>query len=196
MVDTSIGADETDANEEALFRAYNSTPEVFGRDSATRRGKARLALKNETGMTDEAIEGWGIMIGRDPKRLRRLENRFATFSGQQRELVSTAYRANAAAADTGTEGETSGAEGSGDGRRGGRGGRGGGGGFPAGRGRGQGQGRGRGGGRGGAGNVAGASDDKNTQVARQKKESNKGSRANHNRRDARARKMQRGGLPG
>jgi activating signal cointegrator complex subunit 2 len=129
-------------------------------------------------MTDEAIEGWGIMFGRDPKRRRRLEAKFSTFSGQQRELASSAYRASPA---------ESGEEASGDGQRGGRGGH---------SGRGRGRGRGRGGGGRGGGNVAGPSDDKSTQASRQRKEASKGSRANHNRRDQRARKMARGGLAG
>jgi activating signal cointegrator complex subunit 2 len=178
-VDNAIpGADEADAdlrdkNEESLFRAYSMSPELFGRDSETRRGKPRAALKSETGMTDEAIEGWGIMIGRDPKRLRRLEAKFSQFMGQQRELASSSWKDSP---------EASGEEASGEGNPGGRGG------FP---GRGRGRGRGRGG-----GNVAGPSDDKATQQSRQRKEAGKGSRANHNRRDQRARKMARGGLPG
>lgn len=54
-------------------------------------------------MTDEAIEGWGIMMGRDPKRLRRLEAKFATFQGQQRELQTTAWRNSpAGSADDGS----------------------------------------------------------------------------------------------
>ena len=174
------GGDEANAdlgskNEEALFKAYSSNPESFGRDADTRRGKSRAALRSETGMTDEAIEGWGIMVGRDPKRLRRLETKFSTFSGQQRELASTAYRESPAG--SGTEAD----EGSGDGQRGGRGG--------PGRGRGRGRGRG-GGGRGG--NVAGPSGDKDTQRARQHKEAHKG----QHRRNQRAKKMARGGLPG
>ncbi|KAI4244917.1 MAG: hypothetical protein L6R40_002823 [Gallowayella cf. fulva] len=64
-VDTAMpGSDEIDAdlrdkNEEALFRAYKMSPEAFERDAATRRGNARMALRSETGMTDEAIEGEG-----------------------------------------------------------------------------------------------------------------------------------------
>lgn len=177
-VDSAIpGSDEVDAdlrdkNEEALFGAYRMTPEVFERDSNTRRGKARLALKSETGMTDEALEGWAIMIGRDPRRLRRLEAKFSTFSGGQRELASTAYR------EGGPESGTEDSEGGGRGGRGGTGGRG----------------RGRGAGRGG--NVAGPADDRGVQVARQRKDASKGSRANHNRRDQRARKVARAGFMG
>lgn len=178
-VDTAIpGSDEVDAdlqdkNEEALFSAYKMSPEVFKRDAATRRGKARAALKSETGMTDEAIEGWAIMLARDPRRLRRLEAKFSMAAGAQRELASTAYREGAA--ESGTEGEEGG---------GGRGGRGGS------RPRGGARGRGRG------GDVAGPADDRATQVARQRKDANKGSRANHNRRDQRARKVARAGFPG
>ena len=179
-IDSAIpgGTDELDAdqrdskNEETLFAAYSLSPEVFNRDAATRRAKARAALKSETGMTDEAIEGWAIMIGRDPRRLRRLEAKFSTFSGAQRELAPTAYRDGPA--ESGTE-DSDGA---------GRGGRGG---FM-----GRGRGRGRGGGRGAS--VAGPADEKGTQVVRQRKDVNKGSRANHNRRDQRARKIARGGF--
>ncbi|KAH9879958.1 hypothetical protein J1614_001982 [Plenodomus biglobosus] len=179
-VDTAApGADEADAdlrdkNEEALFRAYTMTPELFGRESDTRRGKARIALKSETGMTDEAIEGWAIMVGRDPKRLRRLEAKFATFAGQQRELQSTSWK------DSGDESNVDGQTG-----RGGFGGRG------------RGSGRGRGGpSRGRGGNVAGPTDDKGTQVSRQRKEANKGSNANHNRKAQRGKKMARAGFSG
>jgi activating signal cointegrator complex subunit 2 len=174
-------ADLRDKNEEALFRAYTSTPDLFARDAETRRGKARTALKSETGMTDEAIEGWSLMIGRDPKRLRRLEAKFSAFSGLQTQLASTSWRSTPAGSDA----EGAGTGGEGQGQRGGRGGGGG-----------RGRGRGRGGGGRGGGNVAGPNDDKGTQVSRQRKESSKGSRANHNRRDQRAKKMARGGLPG
>jgi activating signal cointegrator complex subunit 2 len=170
-------ADLRDKNEEALFRAYQMSPELFGRESETRRSTPRMALKSETGMTDEAIEGWAIMLGRNPRQLRRLEAKFSTFAGQQRELQSTAWRDSPAG---------SGDEGSGD-VQGGRGGRGGGG-------RGRGRGRGRGGGRGGA-SVAGPADDKGTQISRQRKEANKGSSANHNRKAQRGKKMARAGFP-
>ncbi|KAE8827384.1 hypothetical protein PTNB85_08737 [Pyrenophora teres f. teres] len=178
-VDTAApeDADLGDKNEEALFRAYTMTPELFSRESDIRRGKARTALKSETGMTDEAIEGWAIMMGRNPRQLRRLEAKFSNFQGQQRELQSTAWRDSPVG---------SGDEGSGDGGRGGRGG---------GRGRGRGRGRGGpGGGRGGA-SVAGPADDKGTQISRQRKEANKSSSANHNRKAQRGKKMARAGFP-
>lgn len=164
-----IDADLRDKNEEALFRAYKMSPEAFERDAATRRGNARMALRSETGMTDEAIEGWGIMLGRDPRKLRRLEARFEMFRGQQRQLDKTSYREG-----SGTE-ESDRGEGS------------------RGRGRGGFGGRGRGG-RGG--NVAGPADEKETQIARQRKDANKGGRANHNRRNQRAKKMARVGFLG
>lgn len=168
---------DVDKNEEALFMAHRMNPDAFKRDTATRRGKARLALKSETGMTDEAIEGWAIMTARDPRTLRRLEAKYATFAGQQRELERTSYRESAA--DSGTESDRN---------NGGRV-------DPSGRGRGRGRGGGGYGGRGG-GNVAGPASDADTQKARQRKDASKGSRANHNRRDQRAKKMARGGFPG
>ena len=162
-------------HEEALLNAYKMSPEIFNRDSETRRGKYRAALKHETGMTDEAIEGWGIMAGRDPRRLQRLERKYEMSGGaaSQTQLGRSSWTA-----DSGAEGtEDSDVGGGGGNGRGGRGG------------------RGRGRGRGGA-SVAGPSDDANTQAARRGKDANKGSRANHNRRDQRARKMARGGLMG
>jgi activating signal cointegrator complex subunit 2 len=123
-------------------------------------------------MTDEAIEGWALMLSRDPRRLKKLELRFSNFSGGQRELIGSSWKA-----DSGTEDSDGGARGG----RGGAGGR---------RARGPGMGRGR-----GRGNPAGPTGEKETEVARQRKEANKGSTANHNRRDQRARKMARGGFP-
>jgi activating signal cointegrator complex subunit 2 len=175
-VDTSMDNEEAnvDRNEEALFVAYRINADMFNRDAATRRGKARMALKSETGMTDEAIEGWAIILARDPRQLRRLEAKYATFTGQQSIVERTAWRESEV-----EETESSGGEAFG------------------GRGRGRGRGRGLRGGRGGrGGTVSGSANEASTQQARQRKEANKGSRANHNRRDQRAKKMARGGFVG
>lgn len=69
------------AHEESLFNAYRTKPELFARDSDTRRGADRAALKRDTGLTDEAIEGWAIMARRDPRRLLRLERRYEVGAG-------------------------------------------------------------------------------------------------------------------
>ncbi|KAF4126176.1 activating signal cointegrator complex subunit 2 [Geosmithia morbida] len=163
-------------NEEILYRAYAVDERLFGRDAGTRRGQYRAKLREETGMTDEAIEGWAVMLSRNPQQKRRLEGKYA-FSGEQAKLERTSWTANTD--DDGVPGPSHNDRG-----RGGR--------LRGGRGRGQGQGRG---GRGG-GNVAGPTGEKGTETARKNKESNKRSRANHDRRDARAKKMGRGGLPG
>lgn len=181
-VDAAGGAEDDvggGANEEALYKAWQSDPATFAREPAARKGPARARLRMETGMTDEAVEGWGLMLSRDPKQQRKLEARYA-FTGAQVELESTAWRASPAG--SGAE-DSEGGSGSGS-YRGGRG-----------RGRGRGRGGAGGGGRGG-GNVAGPTGEKETEQARRRKEANKSSRANHNRRDQRARKMARGGLPG
>lgn len=167
-------AETRDAQDEPLFKALKVSPGIFDRDAATRRGSQRIALRVETGMSDEAIEGWALMLSRDPGRMRRLEAKFSSFSGAQRELAPTAWRA-----DSGTE--DSDFDGGGRGR----------GGFRGGRGRGGGGGGGR-----GRGNVAGPTGDKATEAARRRKEANKGSSANHNRKAQNAKKMARGGFPG
>ncbi|KAJ5970791.1 uncharacterized protein N7479_000709 [Penicillium vulpinum] len=180
--------------ETTLFRTYKSNPGLFARDSATRRSQPRASLKRETEMTDEAIEGWALMLTRDPKRLAKLENRLAMDAGglpgagslNQPELRPTSYRKPQPREDGegSDEGESSGHAGSRGGRGRGRGGRGPGGG-----------GRGRGG-RGG-GPPSGGQGQPDSAASRQRKEENKGSQANHNRRQQRAKKMARGGgLPG
>lgn len=167
-----------DSNEELLFRAFQADIRIFARDAETRRGATRAKLRDETGMADEAIEGWAVMLQRTPAQMKRLEAKYA-WSGQQAQLGRSAWTASPA----GSGAEESDPDG---GSRGGRA-RGGGGGG-GGRGRG---GRGRGG-----GNVAGPSGEKETEGARRNKEAHKGARANHHRRDARARKMARGGFAG
>jgi activating signal cointegrator complex subunit 2 len=171
-------ADELDLT---LLQTFKSNPALFSRDSATRRGQPRASLKRETGMTDEAIEGWAVMLTRDPKRLAKLEDRLALSAAPgagmaQPELASTSYRRPKASGDgeeeSGTEGEQHSSM--------------------RGRGRGRGGlGRGRGRGRGGGG--GGPSGDQNTAASRQRKEENKASRANHNRRQQRAKKVARAG---
>ncbi len=167
-----------DASEEALFRAYQGDPRSFDRDAATRRSQARSKLKQETGMTDEAIEGWAVMLGRSSQQMKQLEMKYSALSGDQPALASTAWRAGSVTGDSDVDGGSSSSW----------------------RGPSQGRGRGRGvrgrGGAGRGGNVAGPTGEKETEQARRRKEANKGSRANHNRKDQRARKMARGGFPG
>ncbi|CAZ79655.1 unnamed protein product [Tuber melanosporum] len=161
------GDREGDSAENVLWDAYNSSPEVFNRDSETRRGKARKDLKDRTSMTDEAIEGWKVMLERDPNRLRAMERKFTDRGVLQNVIAKNSWRAGGDA------------RGRGGGGRGARGGRGGGG---VGRGRGSGS----------SGDVTGPANGKEMQQGRAKKEANKGSKANHNRRDQRAKKMARG----
>ncbi|RPA89265.1 hypothetical protein L873DRAFT_683138 [Choiromyces venosus 120613-1] len=175
--DNYSGDRESDGAENALWNAYNSSPYVFNRDAETRRGKARRDLKDRTNMTDEAIEGWRVMLEREPNRLRAMERKFTDKSVSQNVIAKSSWSAG--------DDEGVGARGRGGRVRGARGGRGGRGGGGPGRG-----GGGRGGG--GSGDAAGPANEKETQQGRARKEANKGSRANHNRRDQRAKKMARG----
>ncbi|KAI9368552.1 hypothetical protein BJX61DRAFT_211205 [Aspergillus egyptiacus] len=170
-----------------LLRAYKTSPALFSRDSTTRRSQPRATLIRETGLTNEAIEGWAVMLTRDPKRLARLEDKLALSAGgaaggpgiSQPDIPSTSYRRPKAdgESESGTDAEPFQRNG-----------------FPRGRG---GRGRGRGGGRGGRGGGGGAGggapSEQNSSVARQRKEENKASRANHNRRQQRAKKVARAG---
>ncbi|KAG8914384.1 hypothetical protein FRC01_004101 [Tulasnella sp. 417] len=51
--------------EDILARAYIRDPKLFERDPGTRRSKPRADLKAATGMGDEQIEGWKIMLDRN-----------------------------------------------------------------------------------------------------------------------------------
>ncbi|KAL1301730.1 hypothetical protein AAFC00_005934 [Neodothiora populina] len=173
--DVDVGA--SNANEAALYRAWQTDRGVFERTADIRRSKPRQALKAETGMTDETIEGWGIMFSRDVRQQRRLESKYSAFHGGQNEIARTSYREG----ENDSEDSDGGGNGSGY-SRGGRGGGRGRGGHRGGRGRG---GAGRG------GSAAGAPNEKSTQIARQRKEARGSSR-----RDGRARKMARAGFAG
>ncbi|KAK1775893.1 hypothetical protein QBC45DRAFT_420938 [Copromyces sp. CBS 386.78] len=184
------GGGLSEATEAVLYEAWKTRPGVFGRDPETRRGRERKELKDKTELSDEMVEGFGVMINRDPGMKRRLERMFGegAFSGVQNEIQTTRWRDRG----PGEDGETD-TDGDGGSGRGGYGGPRGGGRGGGGRGRGGRGGRGgtsRGGGEaGGSGPQAPDSD-----IAKRRKEANKGSRANHNRRDQRAKKMARGGF--
>ncbi|KAK4150494.1 hypothetical protein C8A00DRAFT_36897 [Chaetomidium leptoderma] len=167
--ETLLVGEDTEA---VLFRAWLASPGVFARTAEARRSAERARLAGETGMADEVLEGWAVMLERDEggARKRRLMARYGEWNGEQAGLGSTAWRAG-----EGEEGSDSAA-------------------GPGGRGGGQ-QGRGRGRGRGGrGGGGAPPPPPVDSEIARRRKEANKGSRANHNRRDQRARKMARGGF--
>ncbi|KAF8825887.1 hypothetical protein HHX47_DHR6000575 [Lentinula edodes] len=58
--------------ETILELAYIENAKLFDRDSATRGSKARKDLKEKTGWDDEQIEGWRIMLDRDPRKKERI----------------------------------------------------------------------------------------------------------------------------
>lgn len=207
--DVDVQARRAEETDMTLFRLYKSSPAVFGRDAATRRSQPRAALKRESGLTDEAIEGWAVMLGRDPKRLGRLEHKLALAGDggrpghggagagplQQPELRPTAYRKPKANQDEESDDalDNDNDAGAGSSQFSSRGGRGRGRGN---RGHGAGGRGGRGGrGRGGAGG-GGGGQQQNPALSRQRKEENKSSRANHNRRQQRGKKLAGVGLPG
>ena len=161
----------TEAHEQLLFRAWKTTPEVFARDSNTRISQPRRKLKAETGMTDEQIEGFAVMLGRDDANRSRQEKKYSSasrFGGTQHSLASTRWQANSG---TATEEDESADEGPSSSSRGG---------FQA---------RGRGS-RGSRGSTTGQTHDPSTQAARRRKEQGRGrGGANHNRREGRAKKI-------
>ncbi|GAA5940035.1 uncharacterized protein JCM15063_001681 [Sporobolomyces koalae] len=115
-----------------LEDTWTSNPNVFGTSSEVRRSAARKRLKEATRLDDGQLEGWRIMLEKDPKKMDKLQQR----------VMDRGAKGNHVA----NEGTNGGGAGSGAGRgRGGRGGNGGGGN------RGGAGGRGRGGGKGDGG---------------------------------------------
>ncbi|WVR04272.1 hypothetical protein IAU60_001272 [Kwoniella sp. DSM 27419] len=110
-----------------LRTAYIGNPALFERDGVTRRSNERKKLREATGWDDSQIEGWRIMLDRDPHK----------------EAILAAHGERMSRSNTG-QGEPRSQDGAGSDAGSGRGGRGGGG--RGGRG---GGGRGSGGGRGG-----------------------------------------------
>ncbi|KAH7344420.1 hypothetical protein B0J17DRAFT_635370 [Rhizoctonia solani] len=74
--------------ETALELAWLDGSQVFGRDSETRRSKARADLKVKTGMSDEQIEGWKVMLERDPRQQAKIRQKHE-FKGNQTFLPPT-----------------------------------------------------------------------------------------------------------
>ncbi|KAK0452426.1 hypothetical protein EV421DRAFT_1702375 [Armillaria borealis] len=65
--------------------AYIQDPKQFDRDANTRRSKGRADLKAQTGWSDEQIEGWWIMLERNPKKDKILQKH--EFAGNQHTAV-------------------------------------------------------------------------------------------------------------
>ena len=178
-VDDTVDTDERPvSNEEILYGAWNTDMRLFARDSKTRLSQPRRQIKLQTGMTDEQIEGWALMLGRDDDLQAKLRQKYsaaAAFSGGQLNVASTKWRAS----PTGSEDDaSSGIEASApDSRRQGLAGIRGHRSFPR--------------GSRGTGSTSGPAKAPSTQVARKRKEQGRG-RGNHHHRDGRAKKIGRG----
>ncbi|PCH40809.1 hypothetical protein WOLCODRAFT_99330 [Wolfiporia cocos MD-104 SS10] len=164
--------------ETVLELAYLRDPKLFERDGQTRRSQARAQLKAQTGWSDEQIEGWRIMLERNPNKDKILVRH--EFSGNTPEPSAGPSAGGPSSRGDGDRGRGRGRGGQGRGGQG-RGGQG--------RGRGSRGSRGRGGGGGqGSGGGGTASD-------RARKDKNKASQANHDRKRGHDKKMARAGGP-
>ncbi|KAF9559155.1 hypothetical protein CPC08DRAFT_709051 [Agrocybe pediades] len=157
--------EEQQTPEVILELAYLRDPKVFERDAATRRSKARLDLKAQTGWDDGQIEGWKVMLDRNPTRKEKFKEKHE-FRGNEKGLdVRVGASSSSRARGRGRGG---------GGPRGGRGGA-----------------RGGGGGGGGASQSGGGGD--SSARERAWKDKNKASRGNHNRKRGHDKKMARAG---
>lgn len=86
---TTSGAQSAAQSDLELFRHYKKNPATFDRSANTRRSTARAELRKATGMTDEAIEGWAVMLNRDSRRSAKLEQTLLLESGVNRTVNTT-----------------------------------------------------------------------------------------------------------
>lgn len=63
-----------DPIQKILFESYISDPSVFSRTSSCRQSKSRQTLCNLTKLSHEQIEGWALMLERNPKKMRILQD--------------------------------------------------------------------------------------------------------------------------
>ncbi|KAG4304575.1 hypothetical protein PORY_001968 [Pneumocystis oryctolagi] len=60
---------------EILYATYIVSPEIFDRSSQIRRSSGRIELRSKTGLSDEQIEGWKIMLDRNvPRQIEKIED--------------------------------------------------------------------------------------------------------------------------
>ncbi|CAE6444749.1 unnamed protein product [Rhizoctonia solani] len=85
--DSEAGS-EVGGPESALELAWLADAHVFERDAETRRSKARADLKIKTSMSDEQIEGWKVMLERNPRQQAKIRERHE-FKGNQTFLPPT-----------------------------------------------------------------------------------------------------------
>lgn len=65
---------DMDPVQAALLAAYTASPAVFSRTSAVRNGADRKELMRQTSLSHEQIEGWAVMLERNPKKTRILQD--------------------------------------------------------------------------------------------------------------------------
>ncbi|KAF8803682.1 hypothetical protein BYT27DRAFT_7144097 [Phlegmacium glaucopus] len=89
--ESDVDSDEEDEEEQVkspeviLELAYLRDPKVFERDAVTRRSKARTDLRTQTGWANEQIEGWKLMLERNPAQKEKMLQKHA-FSGNEKGL--------------------------------------------------------------------------------------------------------------
>lgn len=160
---SSAGPSKTNL-ETILELAYLEDSSVFNRDTAARRGAARARLRAQTGWDNEQIEGWRIMLERNPHKDKILQKH--EFAGNKPlKVESTDEESNGEA--------TPAARGRGGGRGGGRG-------------RGGGGGKGRGGRGGGRGTGVGGNSNESRDRARKERRGNQNRKRGHDKKMARA----------
>ncbi|KAI9507605.1 hypothetical protein F5148DRAFT_1203796 [Russula earlei] len=183
--DDEDGREEPEMTPQTIVElAYIANPKAFDRDAATRRSKERAALRAQTGWVDEQIEGFRIMLDRDPKLKEKTLARHE-FAGNKPFQTPLSGQNSRSRSGTPDAQPARGRGESGSGRRG----------QVRGHSRGHGRGRGRGGTRGSETVGGGGSADGGDARSHAWKAKNKARQANHDRKRGHDRKMRRAGGP-
>ncbi|CCG81832.1 putative CUE domain protein [Taphrina deformans PYCC 5710] len=74
--------------DDLLFLSYESDPSVF--EHSARKSQNRQDLRARTNLSDEQIEGWKVMLDREPARARKLAEK-NVFAGEQAEVKSSRW---------------------------------------------------------------------------------------------------------
>ncbi|KAJ2778517.1 hypothetical protein GGI15_004157 [Coemansia interrupta] len=102
-VDTS---DPTRQWEDVLIRQVISDPTALERKKGSRKLPARQALREQTGLSDEQLEGWFIMFQRNPRKQQQLD--MHGWKGEQPAIEGTAKQPDQAVSSSTGESRTPG----------------------------------------------------------------------------------------
>lgn len=83
LSDTSIQTKTIDPIQAILLSTYVSSPSTFSRTLETRKSAERLNLLKSTNLAHEQVEGWALMLERNPKKSNIIQDFIIWHKNQQ-----------------------------------------------------------------------------------------------------------------